>query len=386
MKTSHRFAGVAVCALLGCVEPFRGSYVELLFERGTGVAGDAESEPAHPELQASSLMSLYAAVDVAAGDRSGLLRITTFRFGPAVNPRSPCLIDAHGRRILRADCQDQQGAPFEDPSICEYWKRRAGQLGARRTGVFALVSASDGLRDAAGVLLPARTATVTAPALMAGADPVTAAPVKGLAVTEDEMVLHSLRLTEGGRALAAHCPPRDADEFCLDYDGTLAVKAAAAERSLQAEFRIQTRAVPETASPAQRLASCREDFSRNPDHYVANARQLTGPLSGRFYGLNKSQDPSSGGFLGGAEIVTDYELSSVRSMTIVIENRDLGSIAATPFYRLEDPGRVIFLSGDATNPARGRTNLRLLEPARPTSGQSLDVAVVSNLGDAPQQF
>lgn len=344
----------------GCVEPFRGSYVELLLERQVGDVGDGRNAPSHPEIKAGSHYTLWAGVDARDSGNPGALgvvRVGQFAIMPAVNPRSPCLMDPFGRPIMR-DCADEMGIANdqEDISICEYWKRRTGLITSRTGGIRVVVSASDGIPGSE------TTAQITVPA----ADPMVAP--EPIPVSEHEIALNSLVLSEGGQPLEQRCPiaedpadPGYTRQYCLLQDGTFAINRGMAPRTLDASFKIQIRATT-GMTPAQRLASCQADFKANPGYYVGNVRQLTRPASGVFYGVNRGQDPSSTGFLGGAEFITDFALPHVKTMFLMVENRTvaqatMGGFPVDPSEAGE--GRALYLSGSARRTTRDITNVRL---------------------------
>lgn len=356
---------LTLCSV-GCVEPFRGSVIEALFERSAGDIGDASTAPAHPELRAGSHLALWAVLDTRDPDKQALVRVHSFALVPAVNPRSPCLIERETGQLVIRDC----GA---DPE-CEFWKARAALLAKRDSGLIAVASVADGVADgAARVTIPAR----------AGGD---AAEVRsGIAITRDEIDLRSLVLSEGTRVLRPSCPVRADDEYCAAHDGTIAVRPGEAPRELEARYRIQIAAPAEGATPAERRAHCEAAFSRNPDHYVGNPRQLTRPLGGTLHGVGKGQDPSSTGFVGGAEWSTPYRLHGVRGLFVSVDNRSLAAARATPLPDGPAQGLATYLSGNTGDALEGVVQF-VLRPVDGRGGQAAVVSVFTDLDEDRVQF
>jgi hypothetical protein len=379
------FLGLTGAALgTGCVEPFRGSWVEMLYEKNVGELGDGRAEPNHPELNAGSHLTLWAGIDLEDPRQVGnlgVVKLLDFAIVPGANPKSPCLMDREGRLIMR-DCSDLQGLPpvTGGSSICEFWKTRTKAIASRVGGIRTIASVSDGLRDRpGGTLLPPVTAQVTVPAR----DPATAP--EPIEITGDEMVLKSLVLTEGGVTLENHCPVEADNQYCLLPDGEIAInRLDTGPRNLQATYRIQLRNVSRTASAAERFKQCNEDFKNNPTYYLANVRQLTRPLNGTFYGPVRTNDPTSTNFLGGAEFQTPFELSKVQSMFVRVENRTLAETAAMPFDSSLAAGKNAYLSGTARRVARGVVNIQLNYVGSGTIGA--DIAVITKLADDEVYF
>lgn len=254
--------GVAAVALVGCVDGFRGSNLQLDLTQAMQLQARAFAPPIANELPANTHYAIYAVQQGSAQDR--LFELAQFEIHRAVDLSSPCFIDV-GEHV-----------PYPGLPVVAFAQRVAVDTG--------IVNPNN----------PPATATEEQKTLAASANRRAAyvATILGVDGTPVRAVTSASAATYG--PIGTTCPGTG-NEFPAStcYDD---------------------------ASNQRRLALCQEAWKANPDLFEGTDRILTAPLNGATRGF--VDVPANGGAIppiGGAQFFVPQALDHVDAFAIYLQ-------------------------------------------------------------------
>ena len=252
---------VAIVALGGCVDGFRGSNVQLdLFKAATPVQAHVVGAPAAGELPANVHFSIYAIQQNATQDR--LFELARFEVHRIVDLTSPCFIDV-GEHV-----------PHPGLHVSQY----AAKI-AEDTGITSLAN-------------PPPTATEQQKELAATAVQ-RQANVGLLASSDMGIVAVTSASASTYPAVASDCngpPDQIPPPMCTD-----------------------------DASNQRRLELCQAAWKADPNLWEGTDRVLTAPLHGTTHGMVNGTDPISHTPVGGAQFFVDNALENIDAYAIYFQ-------------------------------------------------------------------
>ena len=312
-----------VAPLVGCVDNFQGSNVQLDLAPGTPVEASAGVMPRPGELPANSHFTLYAFDDGtdAQGNPVGrLYAVQDFEVHRIVDLTSPCYIDV-GEHV-----------PHPGLHVSQFAKQIAADTGY-------------GYDPATGIDL--------------------ANPPPG--ATQQQMID------------AATAQQRMQNVEALASDMGIAVVSSASSGSYPAVATscTDTSGIPpptctDAASNRRRLAMCQAAWKADPKYFEGTDRVLTAPLNGTTHGFVDGTNPVNFAPVGGAQFFVDDHLDGFAGFAIYTQ-LDGGS----------GPGQLL-LFGRPTSPTRGVIHVHMTSPSDPTL--AADVAIFANLDQDNTNF
>ncbi|MBP6633167.1 MAG: hypothetical protein KA297_27355 [Kofleriaceae bacterium] len=330
--------GLAVAAAVAggaCVEPFRGSNIQIDFSSATHVAGTPGGSLLPNQPPAGTYYTLYGADQVRAADGTVsqvfLFEIQRFEVRPLVDINSPCYID-------------RAGTPYP---------------GLHATQFFAKTAADAGIADP---LAPP-----------AGADPeVVSRVLTAQARAQRIAALTTYKVVTS--ASDARYPALAAT--CVDDDAS----APAAE--------IPAPTCTGPLANTRRLALCEAFWAGHPDHFEGTDRVLTSPLSGTFFGPVTGINPITSAPTGGTSMYVD-EVADLDAYAINWQFKDLDGVAGPDYpatFADADKSAVgyPYMTGLPEARTRGVINVRLRNAVDPAI--AAEMAIFPGLGTDDVQF
>ncbi len=328
--------GAAALAASGCVDPFRGSNIQVAFGSGVPVAAAEGTTPAPGTPPANTFLAFYAVELVFERDEDGnvvsddngepvvidshTFHINDFEIRPLINMASPCFIevdntDLPGLHVTQFANRVRQDTGVEDP----------------------LNPSSDDAAEDINAVLDADRRMDILPQLQGAVKAVTSKSDFRYPETADECV------EDGGDP--ARIPP----STCIGDE-----------------------------SNRLRLELCEQIWRDNPELYEGNDKVFTIPLAGEFFGTVEGANPINGGFIGGAGLFVDEVLSELDSLLITFQFKDLngdGEPDYPPGTEDRDKSDIgfLFMQGLPVKRARGVLNVPL---SHPTVGTIVGEAVI----------
>jgi hypothetical protein len=141
-------------------------------------------------------------------------------------------------------------------------------------------------------------------------------------------------------------------------------------------------------SNAVRLRLCKEQWAAaGPDFYEGSDKVFTLPLNGQFYGMVEGMNPINEGFVGGAGIYIDEDLTGFDHFFINWQYKDLDGDGTpdTPAGVTPSALGFAYLEGRAERISRGVISASLRNLNRPNTIRA-EAAVFPNLGDDDVNF
>jgi hypothetical protein len=222
------------------------------------------------------------------------------------------------------------------------------------------------------------------------------------------IVRGTFTLLQGDRVLTpGSCASLLASQYCLEpSSGRVTFLSTQKSGTFVASYRAhlvsgEAKVDPNQWSNANRLRVCAlsTQGGANPNHdpnfYIGNLSQLSGPRAGDFYGLVDAMDPSSHLVLGGIQVVVSYGLSQATEIFVSVEDHSVGSPDPTIGNRVDPANRgPVVLVGrtesEGPNAERGLLSANLMAPQNITFAGGTPpgghVSVYLNLDDDPVQF
>lgn len=247
---------VVAATLVGCVDGFRGSNIQIDLPQTTPRQASFGTQPSPGQLPANAYFSLYGIVDAANG--SNLFELQRFEIHPIVDVNSPCFIDV-GEHV-----------PY--PGI------HVSQFGAR-------VAADTGIDD---VSMPPADATE-----QEKIDAATALQRMGnIAALGGAMGIKVVTSATTGTY-------PDVAPDCTHVDGMIPPPTCA-----------------DRDSNAQRLALCTAAWDADTALWEGTDRVLTSPLNGTTFGMVDGRNPVNLAPVGGAQWFVDEDVSGMNAFAI----------------------------------------------------------------------
>lgn len=349
---------LGVLCLPGCVEPLRGSNVQINFEEDVPAVADRGAMPMPGQAPADTFFTLYAAdfkyVDADADGRPDedangeplieeayLFEVQRFEIRKLIDTSSPCFIDLPGgagiegqtvfpgihitqhaaktREVQEVTNPLDPGVPYEKAVIVLTADRRVSLL-SRLENELKVVSSSDATVEPGQ---PDFQYPATAPAGM--------------------------------------CPPPGANDIphptCTDDE-----------------------------SNAVRLRRCQELWAEaGPNFYEGSDKVFTLPLNGNFYGLVEGINPINSGFVGGAGFYVDENLLGYDAYLINYQWKDFNGdgMPDAPAMMASEIGQP-YMFARSEHFSRGVTNGTFRHPI--DTRVKAELAVFPDLGDDSVQF
>lgn len=320
--------GAAVLAT-GCVDPFRGSNIQVTFQNtvpATPLAGMTPELGAPPE---NTFFSFYAVDIEFQRDSDGgvvvddegnpvILDSTTshvadFEIRPVINAGSPCFIEVGN-------------TDFPGLHVSQFLAKVSEVTGITDPTAPPPDASPEDLTDVLG----ARRRMALLPALQMFVKAVTSSSQRAYPGVGGECI-------EDGGDPARIPPPQ-----CTGEDSNRA-----------------------------RLENCQRFWDENPSHYEGSDKVFTIPIAGDFFGTVVGLNPANMGVLGGAGLFSPVELTSLDVLRIHWQFKDLDQDGAPDFpddfpdQDRSDVG-VLFMQGVPVNKTRGVINIPMGSPVEPT--------------------
>ena len=326
----------AVLAASGCVDPFRGSNIQVAFGAGVPAAAAEGTTPPPGTPPANTFLSFYAVELVFERDDDGT--IVTDAMG------EPVVVDSHAFHV-----NDFEIRPLIDlASPCFIEVENTEFPGLHVTQFANRIRAETGIDD-----------PLNPPS---GADPGAITDV-----LDADRRMEVLPLLQGGvKAVTSKSNFRypELADACIEDGGEPA--------------RIPPITCTGEESNRVRLELCEQIWRDNPELYEGNDKVFTIPLAGEFFGTVEGFNPINSGFIGGAGMFVDEVLSELDSLLINFQFKDLDG-DGEPDYPPETQEReksdigFLFMQGVPVKKARGVINVPL---SHPTVGTIVGEAVI----------
>ncbi len=254
---------IAIAALSGCVDGFKGSNVQFDFAPGTPVEASPGATVKPSQLPANVHLTLYAVDETSA--QSSLFAVQTFEIHRIVDLDSPCYIDV--------------GPHVPHPGL--------------HVSQFAAQIAMDNRYTVTGGVVDI-------------ADPPAGA-------TTDEMidVATAVQRQNNVRLLSS-------DMGMAVISGASSVTYPAMDADCSGSGIPPTTCVDE-ASNARRLAKCQAIWATDSEFFEGTDRVLTVPLNGVTHGMVDGTNPVNQGPVGGAQFFVDTNLADFTTYAIYSE-------------------------------------------------------------------
>ncbi|MEM9487966.1 MAG: hypothetical protein AAGC55_02415 [Myxococcota bacterium] len=337
-------AMVVATAMAGCVEPFRGSNVQITLAPGVPAVTAEGATPTLGAPPANTYLSMYAVEFVVERDEDGdevvdsagrpvvvdsfAFHVIDFEIRPVIDLDSPCFIELDDSRFpglhvtrfadkLReaTGITDPHNAPdADDNDVIDVLTadRRMSNLALLEGGIKAVVSRSDASYPEVGTRCPGD-----------GGDPALIPPIE-----------------------------------CID-----------------------------DASNRLRLVLCQRFWASQSGFYEGNDKVFTIPLSGDFFGVVDGLNPINQGFLSGAGFFVDAVLGDLDSLLINYQYKDRDGDGQPDYPAGEDIRSDIgfpFMQGTPISRARGVINVPVTHPTVSTiSGEAV---IFPDLGEDDVNF
>lgn len=349
---------VGVLSLSACVEPMRGSSVQIFFGDQVPKPADRGVTPQPGQPPADTFMILYAAdykyVDAdgdnrpdldADGERqieeAYLYEVQRFEIRKLIDTSSPCFIDLPG------------GAGIEGQTVFP---------GLHVTQHAAKTREVQGVTDPLDPTVPHEKAVIV--------------------LTADRRVSLLPRLENELKVVSSTDATVEPGVPDFQYPAT-----APAGQCPPAAGEIPHPTCTDDESNAQRLQVCQELWEQaGPNFYEGSDKVFTLPLHGGFYGFVEGLNPvNSVGLIGGASFYVDENLVGHDAYLINYQWKDYnGDGAPDAPAGMESAQGHPFMFGLAEHFSRGVTNVAIRH-ATETSIQG-EIAVFPDLGDDSVQF
>jgi len=246
---------VAIAALSGCVDGFKGSNVQFDFAPGTPVQASPFAKTVKPsQLPSNVNLRLYAVDESMA--QSSLFEVQRFEIHRIVDLQSPCYIDV-GPHV-----------PHQGLHVSQF---------------AAQIEADDQIPD------------ITNPPASATADQKIAVAT---AITRQNDVL--LLGGDGGIAVVSSASDHVYPAMDADCSGSGLPPPTCTDET----------------SNARRLKLCQAEWAKDPDFFEGTDRILTTPLNGVTHGMVDGANPVNQGPVGGAQFFVDTNLENVTTYAI----------------------------------------------------------------------
>lgn len=290
---------VGVLCLPGCIEPLRGSNVQVDLAEGVPAVADRGVTPLAGQAPPDTFFTLYAAdyeyIDADADGRPDvdmngeeliaeayLFEVQRFEIRKLIDTDSPCFIDLPG------------GAGIEGRTV--FPGIHVTQHARRTREVFGLTLTDDPLDEA---LVTYDEAVII--------------------LTADRRVTLLPRLENELKAVASTDATVEAGRADFQYPGTSAAGVCGG-----ALTEIPHPECMDDESNALRLRMCRDIWNQaGPDFYEGSDKVFTLPLNGKFFGLVEGMNPINDGFVGGAGFYVDENLVDFDGWLINYQWKDL---------------------------------------------------------------
>ncbi|MCG8422103.1 MAG: hypothetical protein MJE77_29620 [Proteobacteria bacterium] len=331
-----------------CVDPFRGSNIQLTLRAGVPVPpGEGMTPPEQGSLPADTFFSFYAVEFVFERDRDGNIvvdgdgepvvadsstyHVTDFEIRPLIDRDSPCFIEVDktefpGLHVTRLEEKLRAETGIDDPLN--------PPSGADSGRVSDVLNAAERVSQ-----LNVLQNTVKAVTSVSHVD----YPAVGTACVAD------------GGDTGTIPPPQ-----CTDAE-----------------------------SNRVRLDLCRQFWADHPEHYEGSDKVFTIPLNGDFFGTVEAINPLSGAQIGGAGFFVDEVLTGLDSLLINWQFKDLDGDGQPDFPdQTGEPDRseigTLFMQGLSARITRGVIHVPLRHPTVTTiSGEA---AIFPDLGQDGVNF
>ena len=312
-----------VWSLVGCVDGFQGSNVQLDLSPGTPVEASAGVAPRPGELPANSHYTFYAfdqGMDAQGNPVGRLYAVQDFEIHRIVDLSSPCFIDV-GEHV-----------PHPGLHVTQYARVIAMDTGY----AWSAAGGIDLANPPAGATQQQKIDAATAQQRMVN--------VAALAGDMGIQVVTS--------ASAGNYPPVAAD--CNDTT------------------MIPPPSCVDEASNKRRLAMCQAAWKKDPSYFEGTDRVLTAPLNGVTHGMVDGANPVNMAPVGGAQLFVDEHL-----------DRFTGFAIYTQMDGASGPGQLVFF-GTPTSPTRGVIHVHMSSPSDPNL--FANVAIFANLDEDNTNF
>jgi hypothetical protein len=297
---------LVVAPLVGCVDAFKGSNVQLDLSPAMPVQASAFAAPLPGEIPANSHFTFYAfdeGTDSNGNPVGRLFSVQTFEIHHIVDLSSPCYIDVGGH------------VPYPGLHVSQFAKQVAADTG------YAYNAAS-------GIDL--------------------ANPPPG--ATQQQMIT------------AATAQQRMENVQALAGDMGIIVVTSASDKlypDVAADCTDTTKIPPPTCTDSdsnkRRLAMCQAAWKADPNYFEGTDRVLTAPLNGVTHGFVDGTNPINMAPVGGAQFFPDDHLDGFTGYAIYQETD--GAAASMP-------GQLL-LFGTPTMPTRGVIHVHMIDAANP---------------------
>ena len=338
---------LATALATACVEPFRGSNIQISLQSGVPTPPPEGTDPPLGAPPANTFLSFYAVEFTLQRDDDGdvvldgtgqpiivdsfTFHVTDFELRPIIDTSSPCFIEV-------------DNTEFPGLHVTQF----ASRLGME-TGIADPLAPPPGTDPGAITdMLDASRRMALLPALQG--------TVKALTSASQNRY----------PALAAACVEDGGDTTLIPPPSCIGDE-----------------------SNQVRLDRCRAFWQAHPEHYEGNDKVFTIPLAGDFFGTVDGINPVNMGLIGGAGMFTDAVLVELDSLLVNWQFKDLDSDgqpdypAGTPPEDRSDIG-FPFMQGLPVHKTRGVLNVPLQHPTVTTiSGEAV---IFPDLGEDEVTF
>lgn len=335
-----------VAPTAACVEPFRGSNVQMDFAMGVQTNARPGATPQPDQPPGDTHYELYAAdlvyqtnpdgsvVIDASGqpkiDRTYLFKVKEFKIRPAIDTSSPCFIDLADTR-------------FPGIHVTQY----AAAVRAA-TGITDPFASGQDREDVIDVLTADRR--------------------------HDNLDAIEATL----KAVTSHANFR--------YPATSGACAGATGDDPQL---IPPPTCFDEASNARRLALCQALWDQHPGFYEGSDKVFTLPLSGQFFGMVEGMNPVNNGFVGGSSFFVEDNLITAEAFLLNWQYDDLDNDGAPDFppslpVAERSATGFPYLAGEPERLVRGVLSVPMVHASNPRL--SANVAIFYDLDDDDVHF
>lgn len=335
MRGDVRTIAIASFMLVGCIDEFHGSNIQLDFSEDTPVQASAFAPMNAGELPNNIHFTLYAFDEMMDADgvttAGRLFEVQQFEIHRIVDFASPCYIDVGGH------------VPIEGLHVSQY----ADEI-AKAKGIPDYTNPPDTASEQDKI----DVATAVQRQLNAQAMASTAGPK---AITS---------VSAGGYGAVA------AD--CSDTNG------------------IPPPTCVDEAANQRRLEKCQADWNANPALFEGTDRVLTAPLNGTTYGMVIGRNPVNLAPIGGSAFFVDEQLDDFDGFALYWQYDDADNDgmpdypASVPSTERSELGTLYMYGRPEKNITRGVIRTHLVNPLEPLINAQL--AIFSNIDDDDVHF